>query len=132
MKRIAMLAAGVAVFGLACGGNGGTSGAPGVDRGKSVSAASDADKSSLCDWFVPMVGGYGAAATCPDWLIGAPADKADCTSNFPVCNVTVGQLEDCMVAIVAAQNVCTQQALIAVQARPDCQAVITGNCFGTP
>ena len=46
-----------------------------------------------------------------------------------MCAVTVSQFEDCVVAVVAAQNVCTQQALDAVLARPDCQAVGTAGCF---
>ena len=90
----------------------------------------DADKNSLCDWFAPMVGGYGAAPTCADALLEAPPDKAACLTDFPSCGVTIGQFEDCVVAIVAAQTTCTQDALTAVMARPDCQAVGAAGCFG--
>jgi len=134
MTKIATMAAVLAVGAMACGGSsgGGGNGPSGVDRSKTVSAVSDADKASVCDWFAPMVGGYGTTPACADWLISAPPDKATCMSEFPVCTVTVGELEDCMVAIVAAQNVCTQQALLDVQARPDCQAVGNAGCFGVP
>jgi hypothetical protein len=43
--------------------------------------------------------------------------------------VTVGQFEDCVAAIAAAQNACTLQALDDVLVRPDCQAVGAAHCF---
>ena len=132
MKRLETMAVALAVMTAACGGGGAGNGPAGVDRNKQVSAVTDADKGSVCDWFAPMVGGYGATPSCAEWLISAPPDKATCTSEFPVCEVTVGELEDCMIAIVAAQKVCTQQALLDVQARPDCQAVGNAGCFGVP
>jgi hypothetical protein len=109
------------------GGNG--NGPPGVDRSKPVSSVTDADKSALCDWFAPMVGGYGAVPACAEWLISAPPDKATCLADFPVCAVTIGTFEDCVVAIVAAQSVCTPDALAAVMMRADCAAVGAGGCF---
>lgn len=131
MKRLAM-AVTWALVTAACGGSGGGgpgTGPSGVDRNKQVSAVTDAEKTALCDWFAPMVGDYGAVPTCANWIIAAPPDRATCISTFPSCAVTVGQFEDCVVAIVAAQNVCTQQALDDVLIRPDCQAVGAANCF---
>src|SRR5262245_37984486 len=111
MKRIAMVAAVLAAAATACGGGGssGTGGPAGVDRARLASAVTDEDKSALCDWFAPMVGGYGAAHPCQDAYLTAPPDKATCVAEFPPCtgNVTVGQFEDCVVAIVAAQDQCS-------------------------
>lgn len=130
MKRLAMAV--TLAFTAACGGGGGGgsgNGPSGVDRSKQVSAVSDAEKSAVCDWFAPMVGDYGSVPTCAGWIISAPPDKATCISTFPTCAVTVAQFEDCVVAIVAAQNVCTQQSLDDVLVRPDCQAVGAAHCF---
>ncbi len=54
----------------------------------------------MCDWFVAMVGGYGAAPTCVDGFISAPPDKPECVATFPTCAVTVGSLQDCMQMII--------------------------------
>jgi hypothetical protein len=134
MTRIVTMAVVLAAMTAACGGggSGGGNGPTGADRSKQISSVTDADKSAFCDWFAPMVGGYGTAPTCADWILSAPPDKADCMTHFPVCAVTVGELEDCVVAIVAAQSACTQQALANASARPDCQAVGAAGCFGTP
>jgi len=131
MKRLATVAAALAVLTLGCGGggSGGTSGPTGVDRSQQVSAVSDTDKGALCDWFAPMVGGYGTTPACADYILEAPPDKATCLVDFPNCAVTVGQFEDCVVAIVAAQNACTPQALTAIYGRADCQAVANAGCF---
>jgi hypothetical protein len=132
MKRIAMVAAVLAAAVTACGGgSGGTGGPAGVDRSRLVSAVTDDDKAALCDWFAPMVGGYGATHSCQDAYLTAPPDKATCVAEFPPCtgSVTVGQFEDCVVAIVAAQDQCSTTALVQVQTRADCQAVAAGGCF---
>ena len=132
MKRRATMAAMLTVVMAACGGSGGGgagNGPSGIDRGKQVSVLSNIEKSSLCDWFAPMFGGYGTTPSCANWVISAPPDKPTCMTEFPVCAVTVAQFEDCLVAIVAAQNVCTQQALDDVLVRPDCQAVGAAHCF---
>jgi hypothetical protein len=131
MARIAMVVAALAVATACGGGSGAGSGPTGVDRTRLASAVTDEDKGALCDWFAPMVGGYGAAHPCQDAFVTAPPDKPTCIAEFPVCtgNVTVGQFEDCMVALVAAQDQCTTQALVQVQTRPDCQAVAAAGCF---
>jgi len=132
MKRLATKAAMMAMMMAACGGGGGGgpgNGPSGVDRSKQVSAVTDAEKSSLCDWYAPMFGGYGTTPACTNWLISAPPDLATCLSGFPACAVSIGQFEDCVVAIAAAQNVCTPQALDDVLVRPDCQAVGAAHCF---
>jgi hypothetical protein len=133
MMRIAMTAVALAVLTAACGGctvsSGNGNGPPGVDRSKPVSSVTEADKSALCDWFAPMVGGYGSVSACAEGFLTAPPDKATCLADFPVCAVTIGVFEDCVVAIVAAQNACTPDALTAVMMRADCAAVGAGGCF---
>jgi hypothetical protein len=100
-----------------------------VDSTKQVSAASDAEKGALCDWFVAMVGGYGAAATCGSAQLMAPPDKATCMSDFPTCDVTVGVFQDCVQRMVSAQTACTQEAEAAAAASTSCQAVGAAGCF---
>ena len=79
----------------------------GVSRSKTVSSLTTAEKTALCDWYAPQVGGYGAAATCSMALIGAPADQASCLADFPTCSATVGNLADCFAKVGAAQMTCT-------------------------
>jgi hypothetical protein len=118
----AMLAAG------ACGGSSG-GGPAGVDGSKQVSAVTAAEKEMLCDWFAGMVGGYGAAPTCADGFLKAPPDKATCTTDFPMCAVTVNAFRDCVETILAAQAVCTTDALTAAQMNANCELVGTAGCF---
>src|SRR5262245_17407867 len=135
MTRIATMAAALAIVMLACGGGGGGGGGngpAGVDRSKPISSVTEADKGALCDWFVPMVGGYGAPPPCAMGFLSAPPDKATCIMEFPSCAVSIGDFEDCVVAVVAAQNVCTADALAAAAARPECTSSGQGNCFGGP
>jgi hypothetical protein len=131
MTRIVMVAAVLAAAAVACGGGGDTTGPTGVDRSRPASAVTEAEKAALCDWFAPMVGGYGSTHPCQEAFLTAPPDMPTCIAEFPVCtgNVTIGQFEDCIVAVVAAQNQCTTQALVEAQLRPDCQAVGTAGCF---
>src|SRR5262245_9095056 len=110
----------------ACGGGstlGGMQGPGGVSRDKQVTAVTAADKEAMCDWFVGMVGGYGAAPTCAMGFIQAPPSKPECTATFPACAVTIGQLQDCMLTILDAQDVCTEQSLAAAMADANCQTV---------
>jgi len=127
MRRIAMGAAVLAVLAAACGSS--SDGPAGVDRSKQVSSVTDADKAALCDWFAPMVGGYGATHPCAQAFITAPPDKATCIAEFPVCAVTVGAFADCVAVIVAAQNTCTDASLAAAVANPACSSSGPGNCF---
>jgi hypothetical protein len=100
-----------------------------VSGSKQVSTVTDAEKVTLCDWFVGMVGGYGAPSTCADAVIMAPPDMANCLTTFPVCTVTVSQFEDCVTRLVSAQNTCTPAALTAAEAASSCQAVGVAGCF---
>ena len=131
MRVSTSLAPAVLLVAMGCGGGGG-GGAPGpagVSSSEPISAASDADKGALCDWYAAMVGGYGAPATCAMAQITAPPDKATCVSDFPVCSVTVAEFEDCVERLISAQNVCTQDALNAAGTASSCQAVGTAGCF---
>jgi hypothetical protein len=110
-------------------GGGGGTGMTGLDRSKPISSVTEAEKDTLCDWFAPMVGGYGSAPACAMALVTAPPDKATCIAEFPTCTATIGQFEDCMSAIVTAQTLCTQNALTAAQTRPECIAVGAAGCL---
>lgn len=125
------LATAVLVAALSVAGCGGESSGPGgVDRSKSISTTSEAEKGNLCDWYVAKVGGYGAPKMCAAGPLGAPPTKADCLSKFPSCTATVAQFEACIETIVAAQTICTEQSLAGVTADPSCQAVYAAGCFG--
>ena len=117
------------VAAAACGGGSSGSGPGGVSRSKQVNTVTAAEKELLCDWFVGMVGGYGAAPTCADGFIEAPPDKPECVATFPTCAVTVGSLQDCMQVIIDAQSVCTADSLAAAMANANCQAVGAAGCF---
>jgi hypothetical protein len=108
---------------------GGGIGMTGLDRSKPISSVTEAERNMLCDWFAPMLGGYGSTPACAMALISAPPDKATCVAEFPSCTATIGQFEDCMTAIVTAQTLCTQNALTAAQTKPECIAVGAAGCF---
>jgi hypothetical protein len=152
MTRIAVVAAVLATLAAACssrvrgddggggssggggasgggGGAGGGGGMTGLDRSKPISSVTEAEKNTLCDWFAPMLGDYGSTPACALALIAAPPDKATCVAEFPACTATIGQFEDCMMAIVTAQTLCTQNAITAAQTKPDCIAVGAAGCF---
>lgn len=129
MRVARSLAPAALLLAIGCGSGGGVAGPAGVNASEPVSAASDADKGALCDWYAGMVGGYGAPATCAMAQITAPPDKATCISQFPVCNVTVAVFEDCFQRFAAAQDTCTQAALSSAAAAPSCQSVAMAGCF---
>lgn len=108
------------------GGNGGASVA-GVDRSKSIASLTDDEKTALCNWIAPQLGGYGAAQQCELVPISAPADVADCLSGFPSCSVPVGTLADCYGKIVDAVNACTQSAYDAARTSTVCLS--SASCF---
>ncbi|HSZ84291.1 MAG TPA: hypothetical protein VLA14_18525 [Polyangia bacterium] len=121
------------LFAAGCGGGGSTStgsGPPGVDGSKEVTATTAADKMSVCDWYANLVGGYGAPSSCPLAVLQAPPSQADCTSQFPSCAVTVSDFAACVVAMIDAQNQCTQAAIDAAEASTACATVLPANCFG--
>lgn len=128
-KAMAGLVLALAALASACGGSSSSSGPAGVDSSKQVSAVSEADKGSLCDWFVGMVGGYGATSACADADLEAPPSKTDCMDTFPTCDVTIALLEDCISRLVAAQNACTQEAITAAETSMSCQTVGAAGCF---
>ena len=146
MTRIAtMAAAALTMLAAACGGGGGAGGsggsgggggtgggggAPlGLDRNKAISTVTEAEKGALCDWYAPMAGGYGAPPVCATGFIHAPPDRATCIADFPSCTVTIGEFQDCIMAILAAQAMCTQAALTEAQTRPEGVAVGAAACF---
>ena len=55
----------------------------GLDRSKPISSVTEAEKNTLCDWFAPMLGGYGSTPACALALITAPPDKATCVAAVP-------------------------------------------------
>ena len=130
MTRVATMILVAASLALVIGcSSGGSGSSPNVEGGKQISATTMAEKISLCDWFVGMVGGYGATATCQDGFIEAPASQAECVSTFPNCAVTVGAFEACIETIVSAQATCTAQSLAAAQSDATCQMVGAAGCF---
>jgi hypothetical protein len=110
--------------------SGGTSGGdPGVNGSTQISAATEADKMNLCNWFAGMVGGYGATTSCSMALIEAPPSEAECVSTFPNCAVPVSTFEACVRTIVAAQNTCTQASITGAETDPNCNTVGQAGCF---
>jgi hypothetical protein len=130
MTRVATLILVAASLALVIGcSSGGSGSSPNVEGSKQISATTMAEKINLCDWFVGMVGGYGATPTCQQGFIEAPSDQAECVSTFPTCAVTVGAFEACIETIVSAQTTCTSQSLAAAQTDPTCQMVGAAGCF---
>jgi hypothetical protein len=127
MTRLATAALLAVLSVSGCGG--GDGGPAGVDGNKQISATTQTEKESLCDWVAGKLGGYGTAQTCQESLIEAPADKADCLSGFPSCAIKVSQFESCIEKIIAAQATCTEAAFASVMADADCQAVGLAGCF---
>jgi hypothetical protein len=118
VTTLILVAASLALV-ISCGSGG--SSTPNVEGSKQISATTMAEKISLCDWFVGMIGGYGATPTCQDAFIEAPASQTECVTGFPTCAVTVGNFEACVQTIVSAQATCTSQSLAAAQTDPICQ-----------
>jgi hypothetical protein len=129
MIRFAKVSLALAVALAACGGSSGGSsaGSSGVSGSEHLPALSADEKGKICDWFVAMVGGYGAMGTCDQATLNAPASKADCTASFPTCDITVSDFETCAKAMVAAQTTCTEAAFNDAFATPACTAGAT--CF---
>ena len=85
---------------------GSTGGRSGVPSNETVSALSQSEKATLCDWATDKEGGYGKVTACDGGLtLHNKSSQADCVASFNVggtCSVTVGQLEDCILAISTA------------------------------
>lgn len=132
MTHIAkILGAAALALAAGCGGTSSSNdpGNPPVAGNTQVSAATAADKMNLCNWYVGMVGGYGAAPTCSMALLQAPPTEADCVSGFPTCAVPVSTFEACVRAVVSAQATCTQASIQMAQQDPSCVTVGTAGCF---
>jgi|KBSMisStandDraft_5_1062788.scaffolds.fasta_scaffold1695817_1 hypothetical protein len=126
MTRIAKLLGAAAIaLGAGCGG----SSSPNVNGSTQISATTDADKMSLCNWFAGLSGGYGSAPTCSMAVITAPPSEAECVSSFPDCAVPVSTFEACVRTIVAAQNTCTQASIAMAESDPNCATVGQAGCF---
>lgn len=130
MTRFATAAAAVLFLIAGCGGGSSGGGGPSdVDSTKQISAVTDAEKSSLCDWFADKTGGYGAASSCEQAVLTAPPNKDACMTDFPTCSVMIGTFETCVNAVIAAQNTCTDQALLSAEGSSACQTVGAAGCF---
>jgi len=130
MTRITtLLGAAALALGAGCSSSGTSGGDPGVNGSTQISAATDADKMNLCNWFAGLSGGYGSTSSCSMALITAPPSEADCVSTFPDCAVPVSTFEACVRTIVAAQNTCTQASIAAAAADPNCSTVGQAGCF---
>lgn len=130
MTRIAKIV-GAAALALAagCGSSSNDPGSPPVDGTTQISAVSATDKMNLCNWYVGMVGGYGAASTCSMALITAPPTEADCVSKFPSCAVPVSTFEACVRVVISAQATCTMASMAMAQQDPNCVTVGQAGCF---
>lgn len=102
------------LFVSACGGSGGSdgAGASGVDGAKKLTALTDAEKGTLCDWMVGRAGSYGNPGTCDRTQPAATSpflaydDQAACVADSPdatftTCQATVAQLEACVKTLPA-------------------------------
>lgn len=127
MTRMAKLVGTVAL--VLAAGCGGSPSDPPVDGNLQISAASETDKMSLCNWYVGMVGGYGAAPTCSLAFLKAPPSEADCVADFPSCAVPVSTFKACVLTVISAQETCTQASMMMAQQDPNCAAVGTAGCF---
>jgi hypothetical protein len=112
----------------ACSDDGGGDGAvAGVDRAKPTSSLTNDERTALCNWVAPQLGGYGAAAKCELIPLSAPADLADCFDGFPDCDVPVGTVADCYSKIIEAVNACTQAAYDSARTSTVC--LTSASCF---
>ena len=93
----------------ACGSSS-TSSASGVDPSKKLTALTDAEKGTLCDWMVARAGSYGNPGTCDRTQPAAMSpflaydDQAACVADFrdptyTACQATVAQMEACVKAL---------------------------------
>ena len=122
-----LCAAAVAPFAFGCSPSSSSSSGSrsGLDESMQLTAATPAQHLQFCDWNATLYNGYGHSITkqCGDGgsftgTISGPASQADCAAIRidPSCTATVGQLEDCEIAI-ASSDPC------ALAAPPSCDAV---------
>jgi len=130
MTRLAQIWGALALAAVAgCGSSSNDPGSPPVDGNTQVSAVTATDKMNLCNWYVGMVRGYGATATCSMALIKAPPTETDCVAQFPSCAVPVSTFEACVRAVISAQATCTTASMMMAQQDPNCVTVGLANCF---
>jgi hypothetical protein len=84
---------------------------------------------ATCDWYAGLVGGYAATSTCGSAALHAPADRAECESSFPSCDVTIADFAACVVAVTNAQKACTDTSVRDAESSDVCAAVIPAGCF---
>ena len=104
----------VSLFMPACGGSGGSSASDtsGLEASKKLTALTDAEKGTLCDWMVGRAGSYGNPGTCDRTQPAAMSpflaydDQAACVADSPdatftSCQASVAQLEACVKTLPA-------------------------------
>ncbi len=82
-----------------------------LNQSKRFTTLSQPERAEMCDWVASLYGGYGqskAPATCEKNVTiskKAPRDQAECVKQLDflpqTCEATVGEVEDCLVAIDA-------------------------------
>lgn len=91
----------LALWCASCGGNDGGGntglGASGLEKSKTWSTLTMAERATLCDWEASKFGGYGMSMDCGNGTsIGAYPSQQACIDNFPpTCGATVAQFEAC-------------------------------------
>jgi hypothetical protein len=115
--------------GSATGAGGAVAPPAGVDGTKSLANASDADRAATCDWYAKLVGGYGATSSCGSSVLNAPSSQAECLNTFPTCDVTFSNFEACVVAVVHAQEACTDTSVMDAESSATCAPVVPAGCF---
>jgi hypothetical protein len=92
---VVILALGIA----SCGGDGGETGpgASGLEKSKTWSALTPAERAMLCDWEATKAGGYGTSVDCGNGTsISAYPSQQACVDNFPAtCGARVADFEAC-------------------------------------
>jgi hypothetical protein len=101
----------------------------GVDGTKTLANASDTDRTATCDWFAMLAGGYDTMSSCGSAVLSAPPTQGDCLSTFPACDVTFSDFEACVVAVIHAQQACTDTSVRDAESSADCASVIPAGCF---
>jgi hypothetical protein len=89
----------------ACGSGADPGPSSGLPRDAAVKTLSPADEGTLCDWVAGRIGGYSHRITCANGnFVMAAMSRMACEQGqaTSTCNYTVGQVEDCTNATIAA------------------------------
>jgi len=81
------------------GGSGGGGGRPGVSGTRTLSSLSDTEIQRLCQWGVDVGGGDGRVIMCSETESVEVGTVEECRSEFPSCDATVREAEDCILAL---------------------------------